>query len=249
MAFTYKSEAIILKRWDYKEQDRMVRVLTRDFGKLTCRAISARKIESKLAGHLEPFIHSDLFFARSKTIDIVAGSNTISSNATLRQSLPHYAAAGYFTDIVDRWVQERDNDPALFDHVRQFLQWYNTHDANTFVFIAAVFQFFSLLGYRMELNRCHHCQRPIQPQGITFHLQLWNVECTDCHSHEETVPLSKPLVKIVRFALENNFDTVARLAVPEREWGELHKFLRTVLQYHSQRESKTESVFLTLARS
>jgi DNA repair protein RecO (recombination protein O) len=246
MAFTYTSDAIILKRWEYKEQDRMVRLLTRDFGKLTCRAISARKLESKLAGHLEPFIYTQAFFARSKTIDIIAGSNTIDSNARLRQSIPHYAIAGYFTEIVDRWLQEYDADPKTVAHVQSFLCWLNTHEANTFACIGAVMQFFTLLGYRMELYRCHSCQKPITYNGSKFHFQLWNVECSDCHSTEETTPLSTEAIKALRFFLQNDFDTIARLRVPNQQWVELHRFVRVLLRYHNGAELQSESIMLSL---
>ena len=249
MAFTYKSEAIILKRWDYKEQDRMVRLLTRDHGKVTCRAISARKTTSKLAGHLEPFICTEAFFARSKTIDIIAGSNTVTSNARLRQSMEHYAIAGYFVEIVDRWVQERDTDTPVFEHVQQFLEWENTHEANTLVFVAAVLQLFGLFGYKMDLYNCHSCQKPVKPTGSKFHFQLWNVECVDCTSPEHTMPLSAEVIKVLRFLNANDFDTIARLHVPEKQWIELHVFLRALLQYHNGAELKSESTFLSLLRA
>ncbi len=249
MAFTYKSDAIILKRWDYKEQDRMVRLLTRDFGKITCRAISARKLESKLAGHLEPFIHTQAFFARSKTIDIIAGSNTITANERLRQSLSHYASAGAFVEIVDRWVQERDTDVPMFDHVRAFLHWLNTHNANAIVFVGAVLQMFEMLGYCLGLYRCHRCQQLVTPVGITFHLQLWNVECADCRDHEETIPLTEELLKSLRFLMENDFDTIARLRISTQTWEDLYRFLRTLIHYHTGAELRSDVIFSALLRA
>src|SRR3990167_4941169 len=126
MAYTYTTEGIILKRWNYKDQDKMVRVLTRKYGKLTTRAISARKVTSKLAGHLEPFIYADFFFAKSKTIDIVAGSNTIAAHT----SLPHSATAAYFADIVDYFIRDNQEDVPLFVFVHDFLSWLNTAQPN-----------------------------------------------------------------------------------------------------------------------
>lgn len=227
----------------------MVRLLTRDYGKVTCRAISARKTTSKLAGHLEPFIETQAFFARSKTIDIIAGSNTIFPNARLRQSLSHYAIAGYFVEIVDRSMQDRDSDLAVYEFVRLALVWQNNHDANTLVFVGSVLQLFGLFGYRMGLYNCHNCQKPIQPVGSMFHFQLWNVECADCRSPEETIALSEEVIKILRFLMNSDFDTIARLHVPEKEWLELHVFLRTLLQYHYGSELIAENTFISLLRA
>ncbi len=57
----YFSEAIVLDRENSGDQDLRVSLLTKRFGKLTGKVKSARKITSKLAGHLLP---ADLVKAR-----------------------------------------------------------------------------------------------------------------------------------------------------------------------------------------
>lgn len=51
----YQTNAIILKRENIFEADRLYHLYTEDFGKVRTIAGSARKFNSKLAGHLEPF--------------------------------------------------------------------------------------------------------------------------------------------------------------------------------------------------
>src|SRR3989339_723691 len=240
---TYKTQGIILKRWDYKERDKMVRILTNDFGKITTRAISARKITSKLAGHLEPFIHSDLFIAHSKTIDIVAGSNTIESHALLRQSLPHNAIANYFAEIIDRFTEERHTDKELFMHVLHFSNWLNVHGANTLVLYAAIIQLFQILRFHVELYRCHSCKQLIGQEGNKFYYALWNVECMNCSSHEETTPLSANVIKILRFLSKQPFDAVAQLRVYDAEWKECDTLIRSILHYHLDKDLRSEPIF------
>lgn len=52
---TYQTNAIILKRENAFEADRVYHLYTEDFGKVRAIAGSVRKINAKLAGHLEPF--------------------------------------------------------------------------------------------------------------------------------------------------------------------------------------------------
>lgn len=52
---TYQTNAIVLKRENIFEADRIYNLYTEDFGKIRTIAGSVRKINSKLAGHLEPF--------------------------------------------------------------------------------------------------------------------------------------------------------------------------------------------------
>ena len=51
----YQTDAIILKREDAFEADRIYHIYTRDFGKVRALATGVRKINAKLSGHLEPF--------------------------------------------------------------------------------------------------------------------------------------------------------------------------------------------------
>jgi recombinational DNA repair protein (RecF pathway) len=97
------------------------------------------------------------------------------------------------------------------------LSWQNAHDSNALVFFGAVLRLFGLFGYRMELHNCHNCQKPIQPTGTKFHFQLWSVECADCQSPEETVKISADVIKVLRFLVENDFEKVSHLRVPEKE--------------------------------
>jgi len=50
----YVSEAIVLEKRQSGDCDNRYAIFTRRFGKMTAKAKSARKIKSKLAGHLEP---------------------------------------------------------------------------------------------------------------------------------------------------------------------------------------------------
>ncbi len=246
MSQTYKTEGIILKRWNYKEQDRMLRLLTKDYGKITTRAISARKQGSKLAGHLEPFIHSDFFIARSKTIDIIAGSSVIQSNALLRQSILHSSIASFFSEVIDRFTEEGHQDEEFYSFVRSFYVWLHENEAHMFALYAALLQLFSLLGYHMDLHSCHQCKKPIAIEGSKFNYKLWNVECKECRSQDETLRLSADAIKVLRFLREQSYSEVVKLHVQEQEWKEVHDFILSLLQYNTERPLQSQEVFLSL---
>lgn len=60
------TRGIILSRTDFGEADRILTVLTPDYGKLRLMARGVRKVKSKLAGGIELFSTSDLVFIRGK---------------------------------------------------------------------------------------------------------------------------------------------------------------------------------------
>ncbi len=54
MTNEYFTDAIILDKEPIGESDLQITLYTKDLGRITTRAVSARKITSKLASHLEP---------------------------------------------------------------------------------------------------------------------------------------------------------------------------------------------------
>src|SRR3989344_5085285 len=51
----YQTNAIVLKRENIFEADRLYYLYTEDFGRVKAMAGSVRKMNAKLSGHLEPF--------------------------------------------------------------------------------------------------------------------------------------------------------------------------------------------------
>lgn len=58
--------AIILNRTDYGEADRILTLLTPDYGKLTLLAKGVRRVKSKLAGGIELFSVSEITFIKGR---------------------------------------------------------------------------------------------------------------------------------------------------------------------------------------
>ncbi|MGC8781903.1 MAG: DNA repair protein RecO, partial [Anaerolineae bacterium] len=63
----YRVAAIVLKRRDQGEADRLLTVLTRDRGKLSLLAKGVRRQASRKAGHIEPFTLVDLLVVKGRS--------------------------------------------------------------------------------------------------------------------------------------------------------------------------------------
>src|SRR6266550_6261884 len=64
---TIRTEAIILRRTNYGEADRILNLLTPEHGKISAIAKGVRKTKSKLAGGLELFATCDITVLRGKS--------------------------------------------------------------------------------------------------------------------------------------------------------------------------------------
>src|ERR1700752_5122715 len=108
----YRTETVIIRRGDFGEADRMLTLVTPQ-GKRRVVAKGARKTTSRLAGHIELFTHVTLLMAVGRNLDIITQSVVLHSFQTLRGDLKRIGAAYYAAELIDRLIEEDDeNRPA-----------------------------------------------------------------------------------------------------------------------------------------
>ena len=73
----YRTEAIVLRRADLGEADRLLTIFTPERGKLRVVAKGARKVGSRKGGHVELFTRSNLLIAKARELDIVSQAETV----------------------------------------------------------------------------------------------------------------------------------------------------------------------------
>ena len=84
---TYRCEALTLKTAPLAEADLLVTLFTRERGKLRAVARGARRVSSKLIGHLEPLTQVRLSMAQGRNLDYVNQAQVIDGFSDLKQDL------------------------------------------------------------------------------------------------------------------------------------------------------------------
>lgn len=103
---TYSSEGIVLSRKNYGEADRMLTVLSKDFGKVSLLAKGIRKIKSRKRGHLEIFTHIKFSAASGHGFDILTEAETINDFSKIRTNLNKISLACYFLEVTNKILHE-----------------------------------------------------------------------------------------------------------------------------------------------
>lgn len=157
---------IILERRPLLEHDRRLIVWTRETGKLELVAKGTQKIESKLAGSLEPLTEVRLSLTRGRT-DRVISSSIVQSWPGIRNELKALAAASFAVQAVSRLTQVGLPDSALFNLLRNCLSSLNEQAADKHSVIVRKFlwRLFERLGFRPRLDACVRCNKPLPDGG------------------------------------------------------------------------------------
>ncbi|WP_051914408.1 DNA repair protein RecO [Thermorudis peleae] len=199
----YRVEAIVLRRYDLGEADRILVLYTLQRGKLRVKARGVRRPRSRLAGHLELFARTQLVLAQGHELDVVAQAMLLDPHRGLRESELRVAYAGYCAELLDALTSEADPQSAIFHLLAETLAAL-AHSSDPF-FIVRHYELclLTLLGFRPELYRCLACDRELQPLTHAFVPSLGGLVCADCAAqYPGALAASVPVVKALRLLLD-----------------------------------------------
>jgi len=116
MSRYYKTEAIIIKRINFGEADRILTILTKNYGKIRVKAPGVRKITSRRSSHIELLNLSLLTLYRSFRISmpIVTEAQTQEEFLPIKNNLQKIGLAYYICELIDRLCADNQENKKVF---------------------------------------------------------------------------------------------------------------------------------------
>jgi DNA repair protein RecO (recombination protein O) len=231
MEETYNIQAIILNRRPSGEGDSRVTVYSRESGKLELTARGAKKMKSKLAGHLEPVCLTDIMVVRGRRHDYVGAAVSANCFGKIKNDLSKLALAGRAVKIVNQLTKPGVVDEKIFELLKNYLEFLDTAKKNLAVSYF-ILKFLTELGHRPELAQCLNCAAKIQPGKNRFDLARGGLVCGRCAGlkNADQFVISDDGIKLLRLTLKSDFKQLEKVKVSkklEKEAGEvIEKFLR-----------------------
>ena len=104
----------MLRAYRMRDADRLVTVLTPSLGKLKLTVRGARRLTSKLGGHLDVLNRAHLAIAIGHTFDVVTGAESAESFAGVKADLSRLAEALYLMELADLLLPEAAPHPDAY---------------------------------------------------------------------------------------------------------------------------------------
>jgi DNA repair protein RecO (recombination protein O) len=177
MSKTYKATGINLKAQALGESDKIVTILTPEFGLIRAVATGARRQNSSLGGKMGIFVVNQLLISQGKNLSRITQAETIKTYPGLSQDLGKLAASQYLAEIVlCQGISEQPQTELyeLFNEHLQRLQDIPKTEIKSVVAHLAqgVFQLLTLAGLTPQLESCCLTQRPLTPDWTNPHWQV-----------------------------------------------------------------------------
>lgn len=118
----YKLEAIVLKRRNIGEADRLITLFSKERGKITATAKGIRRITSKRAPYLEVFSRIDVMLHKGQKYDTITEVSSLETFSTLRKHLPRVSMAYILCELIDILLPEHQEHRDVY---AQMLEVFN----------------------------------------------------------------------------------------------------------------------------
>lgn len=128
---SFSSPALVIKRVNTGEYDRVVTVLTPEYGKLVAVAKGARRITSSQRANLEPGCVIQGFFVVTKGMPILTQTRIVADNSACRAELAKIRQLSQVLEIVDRMFVEELADAAMYEQVVRIVSAISQDKAGT----------------------------------------------------------------------------------------------------------------------
>lgn len=177
MSGTYKAVGINLKSAPLGEADRLLTVLTDEYGLIRVVAPGSRKHKSSLGGRSSLFVVNQLLLVKGRSLDKVIQAESIESFPGLSQNLGKLTAGQYLAELALYQALSDQSQVELLCLLREHLSRIEQFPASLTLpsLIHATFHLLSLAGLTPQLHTCCISQQPVLALTLKQPAEDWQV--------------------------------------------------------------------------
>jgi DNA repair protein RecO (recombination protein O) len=254
---TYRTEAFVIRKWDFREYDQLVTVFTKEKGKVDLIVKGSRKISSKMAGHLEPFGVVDIMVAQGKAYDRIAGTKLLENYPNLKLNLEGVALSVYFNETVNSIIHGNQTDHKVFPLIQDYYRSIDSYvsqkgdggDIHNQVLIALsyILRLLDSQGFAPVFNICFYCKNSIIEEKNYVSDRHLSVICPSCRQKEDMLyPVSTTALKVLRLINQKSFSTIKLTNFEPTAFTEVRKVINNFTQSISERQMRSYTFLSTL---
>ena len=246
---TFRTDAVILRRQEFGEADRLLLLLTPEHGKFRAVAKGVRKPIARKTGHVELFALVDMLIYGGRELRLVTQAETKEPFLPLREDLVRGVYANHLVELLDRFTAEQDTSRAEFDLLVAALGWLCEEIDPRLVARFYEMRLLSLAGFAPSLHRCAIGQEDLEPQDQFFSPVDGGVICPDHRAGQDRgLPLSLNALKTLRYMQTQPWEPVKALKIGGALRGELERLMLAYITYLLERRLQSVEFLKRLRR-
>ncbi|HAM38149.1 MAG TPA: DNA repair protein RecO, partial [Elusimicrobia bacterium] len=128
----FNTHAIVIRKMDFRDYDRIITVYTSEFGKIKLLARSVRKPKAKLISLTELFTFCEfrIFLREASSFGKVTGGIILDSNSLIRYDIEKFYEASYICEVMDAMTPDIQPNIQKFFLLKETLMLLNKNVMN-----------------------------------------------------------------------------------------------------------------------
>ncbi len=153
-----KVKGIVIKETQYKDNDKIVTILTDKLGKVSCVAKGAKKTNSPILANAQYLVYSEFVLYKSNNFYYINSAAVINTFYSLRIDLDKLQVAFDLTKLLQNVVNEDEDTSDILKLFLNTIYVVENYDKNIKI-VTATFKIklFQLLGFSPRIENCSIC--------------------------------------------------------------------------------------------
>ncbi|MBM7691798.1 DNA repair protein RecO (recombination protein O) [Peribacillus deserti] len=234
-----KCEGIVIRRSNYGENNKIITLYTREWGKIAVMARGASKPSSRFSSVTQLFNYGSYLVQSSKGMGGLQQGETFSSMRSIREDIISTAYASYIVELLDKSVEDRKPNPYLFELLYQSLNYINEgYDSEIIKFIFEM-KMLDVLGLHPSLNQCASCGSA--EGNFSFSIREGGFICHRCIEKDPYhLKISPAAVKLLRVFYYFDLSRLGSISVKPETKKELEHVIHTYYEEYSGLQLKSK---------
>ncbi len=237
------TDALVLKVTDTGESDRLVTLLTSEYGVFRAFANRAKKINNKMHGATQSLCYGDFSVYKSRDSYIIDDAVAKEVFFGLRSDIEKLALSQYFCALASELVPEME--PAR-DYLRVILNSMHLLEkgrrSNDFLKAVTELKFMVYSGFMPDLTACPHC-------GETQSEMFFNIDdgCIYCRqSGKSGEKINSTVLAAMRHVCANPIEKMYSFSLPPQDEKRFSYVCEKFLLSQTKRKFKTLEFYKSL---
>ncbi len=226
-----KTMGIVARYSDYKDNDRMIGILTPEHGRIDAIARGCRKPKSRLMSAVQPFACAEYVLRKKRERTSVVQADLSESFYDLRMDFTRFESACAVMEVALQTMQPGEPDRALYRLVYYTLTYLSYSSMNTQdIWLCFLAMFLNQQGYCPSTHRCARCGESTF-HGGAFHSMLGAL-CQNCAQRKGGDAISPLSLEALRRMMELPIEEMKKVLLPDVVRKELSAILPVYFQAH-----------------
>ena len=243
-----KTDGLVVRQVNYKDNDQILTVLTKEHGLMTLKARGVRSRSSRLKGACQLLAYSEFTVFENRGFHTIDEANAIQMFPELRTDIELLSLASYFAQVAEVLSQEDMPNPELLSlTLNAFYALCRRLCTPELVKAAFELRAACLGGYTPELSGCAICGNP---EPDRFDVRGGILCCASCSAGEGLrLPVSPGSLAAMRYLVSCDAKRLFSFRLEGRAVKELCDLAETYLQTQLERGFYTLDFYKSLLMS